>query len=287
MKQFLLLSLLPLICMRSFSQDVATPKFMHVNVDGKTDDWGSLNFYDDQTQLNFGLANDSNNIYLCFQTMNQPAEMKIIRAGMKIILSTKGKSKHEASIIFPLPSDKHGLFTDSTQTKDISNIGGRVFNKETFRQNFIANHSTMQVNGFTHANGLVPINDSDIQVAVNWDTASNLIYEVSIAKKEFLGDNFSAKDIADEITLNVEVNGIPHAETGNNHAYHGGGFQGGGMRGGGGMHGGNRGGNFNRDENNNGDGEQQPNTLNGNNNNFSLSSKASFKQKFVLNNNIN
>lgn len=273
-------------CIRSFSQDVATPKFMHVNVDGKMDDWGSLNFYDDETQLNFGLANDSNTIYLCFQTMNQPAEMKILRAGMKVTLSTKGKSKHEASIMFPLPPDKHEVFADSSHNEAMNN-NGHVFNKETFRQNFITNHSTMQVNGFAHANGLVPVNDSDIKVAINWDTASNLIYEVAIAKKEFFGNDYSPKDANDEITLSVEVNGIPHAENSYNHAYHGGGFQGSGMHGGG-MHSGNRGGNFNRDQNNSNTSNdaQQSNPLNSNNN-FSLSSKASFKQKFVLNSGTN
>src|SRR4051794_25538365 len=93
--------------------DASTAKFVHVTIDGNDSDWHSLNFYDDETQLNFGIANDSNNIYLCFATAHQSAEMKLMRAGMKITLSTKSKPKHEASIVYPLPQVKQAVPRDS------------------------------------------------------------------------------------------------------------------------------------------------------------------------------
>ena len=267
--------------------DVATAKWMHITVDGNNNEWGSLNFYDDQTQLNFGIANDTNNIYLCFSAGSGPAQMKLMRAGMKITLSTKGKPKHEASILFPLPQTKPSPFNDSAFNKNSSPAPGvqPVFNKETFRQNYIAHHSTMQVSGFVNANGEISTNDSDIHVAVNWDSSSNMIYEVAIAKKDFFGTGFTAKDVLGDITMDVELNGLSHSETGDMKS--GGGPHGGGMHAGmegsgGSMHGGGmHGGGFNGGG---GHGENPEHGNMNNSNNVSLNQKTSFKQKFILNN---
>src|ERR1700759_2430565 len=86
--------------------DVATAKWMTqpVIIDGQNTEWGqSLNFYDEDTKLSFALGNDSNNIYLCFESESGPNQMKVTRAGMNITLSAKGKTKHEVSIAYPLP----------------------------------------------------------------------------------------------------------------------------------------------------------------------------------------
>ena len=149
---------------------MSTAKFMHITIDGNDSDWGSLNFYDDETQLNFAIANDSNNIYLCFATATEPAEMKLMRAGMKLTLSTKGKSKHEASILYPLPQTKPPEVKDSVNSRNNYDSSNHpAFNKETFRQSYIAHHASMQLNGFATVNGEVPVKDSLIHVAINSD----------------------------------------------------------------------------------------------------------------------
>jgi hypothetical protein len=254
--------------------DASAAKFMHVTVDGNDNDWHSLNFYDNETQLNFGIANDSNNIYLCFATANQSAEMKLMRAGMKIILSTKGKPKHEASIVYPLPQIKQAAPGDSSNDKSMNDNGTHaVFNKETFRQNYIAHHTTMQVSGFATISGEVPVNNYGMHVAINWDTSSNLIYEVAVSKKEFFGVNYSPKDAKNEITLSVELNGLSHTDIGDaknsddhhdteihESSAHGGGFNGASEK-----------------------YKSQEGALLNNPNHASLNDKTSFKQRFVLN----
>lgn len=271
-------------------RDVATAKYMHATIDGNNTEWGSLNFYDNQTQLNFAIANDADNIYLCFIPGSEAAQMKLMRAGMKITISTKGKSKHEASIVYPLQQINQPGFKDSGVDKgNLPALGGQpVFNKATFRQNYISQHTTMQVSGFLNTVGEISTNNPDIHVAINWDALSNMVYEVAIAKKEFYGADYILKNTLADITLNVELNGLSHAEIGDakngTHSHssgvHGGMEDGGNMgsgmhRGGGGMHGGgfsnggrlpggNEGGNMN------------------NAGNISLNQKTSFKQKFVL-----
>jgi len=291
MKKNFMLMICMNICLHVIAQsDVSTSKWMHVTADGNNKEWGSLSFYDDETQLNFGIANDSENIYLCFLTGTQAAEMKLMRAGMKITLSEKGQSKHEASIIFPLPQTKQ-QFKDSSFSKNNPPATGTqpAFNKETFRQNYIAKHTTMQVNGFTNANGEISTNDSDIHVAVDWDTSANMVYEIAIAKKAFFGAGYSAKDALNDITLNVELNGLSKSETGDakngkgggaHGGFHGGMNGGGGTDDGGGTHGGdgfNGGGSYHK---------PQLNPMNSDDN-VSLNRKTSFKQKFVLNDGSN
>lgn len=260
--------------------DVATAKWMKqpVTIDGINKEWGSLNFYDDQTQLNFGMANDSNNIYLCFATINEPVEMKVMRAGMKVTLSTKGKPKQEASIIFPLAQTRQPHYDSAGNESNGSNMHP-AFNRETFRENYIAEHSMMQTSGFAIVNGQVSTKNPAIQAAINWDSAGNIIYELAIAKKEFFGSGYTPKQAMEDITLSVEVNALPRSASGDESRNGGNSYQGGGMHGGGGMH--KEG--FNGGERSEGG---ETNTMN-NNDRISLSTKTSFKQRFVLNNGNN
>ena len=267
------------ICLHVVAQgDVAHAKYMHVTVDGNSSEWGSLNFYDDQTQLNFAIANDTANIYLCFVTGAQAAGTKLMRAGMKVTLSTRGKLKHEASIVFPLPQTNHPLHDTGFDKNNTDAAPGaqRVMNKQMFRQNYIAHHTTMQVSGFANANGEIPTNNTGIQAAINWDSLSNMVYEIAIAKNEFYGAGYSAKDLSGDITLSVELNGLSHAETGDAkyEAPHGEEMEGEDKQGSEKHEGALPPGvGFNLDK--------RP-TGNDNMNNASLNQKTSFKQKFVL-----
>ena len=293
MKNSFFLLLIILMDMRTYSQtDVATARWMKqpATIDGINTEWGSLNFYDDETQLSFAIANDSNNIYLCFESADDLGQMKLMHAGMKITLSTKGKPKHEASVLFPLPQPEHTPEGDSMHNKNITADYNRsVYNKESFREHFISNHSTMQVTGFATRNGDISTKDTSICAAINWDSTSNLIYEIAIAKKEFFGAAYSSKDAMDDITLSVEINALKNAEGDGKYAGHnsggGGMHMSGGMQGGGysGMHGGGMHASGTHSEGYGGAGGQGMTEAR----KAALSTKTSFKQKFVLNNDSN
>ncbi|HEY2726676.1 MAG TPA: hypothetical protein VGI61_05855 [Parafilimonas sp.] len=293
MKYFLFVLLSVCFYVSSYSQsDVSTARWMQqpLIVDGKNTEWGSLNFYDDDTRLSFGIANDSNNIYLCFESADELNQVKIMRAGMKVTLSSKGKAKHDATIAFPLPQNNKQLPQQSNPANNVESSNTTyqhpVHDAASFRENFVTNHRVMNVSGFASANGEVPIDSiTGLKAAINWDSTSNLYYEIAIAKKDFFGNDYSAKDAAADITLSVEINALQHSSnessgssgSGYHGGYHG---NGGGMRGGNGMHGGYHSNNGN--ENNNEGGEERQNADAGK---VSLSVKTSFKQKFVLNDN--
>lgn len=285
MKTYYWLTLFVILLLNAHAQsDVATAVWMqqHVLIDGKGNEWEQpLNFYDDNTKLLFAIGNDSSNIYFCFESKDPLNQMKLMRAGMKITLTSKGKSKHNATIEFPLPPN--GQVTENNDTWDYSMQNHDNENKNApythqnhdtgfLRKNFIMNHLMMNVEGFTSVNGIIPVkNPSGISAAIDWDSASYLIYELAIPEKEFFGNDYTPKDVSNEIALSVEVNALHHASmqgsNGNNHDYHGGGQYGGGTHsgsfGGGGMHHG---------------GSKQWSDAD----RASLDVKTSFKQKFVV-----
>jgi len=288
---------LPLACIACagvlHAQDVSTARWMTqpVTVDGVANEWHQpLNFYDSETKLLFAISNDSTNIYLCFEAKDNATEMKIMRAGMRVELDTKGRSGRSASIDFPLPpKERNGQEEDENsqrKTGGDSSMQGGGFgahrgDPSMFRQRFLTNNITMEIKGFADGNGMVPIRGRAINVAMNWDDADNLFYEISIPIKELLEDGYTADDILKEITLHAEVNGIRSSgggggnNTETNAGAGGGGFGGGGRGGGGGFggRGGGRGGGGMR-----GGGMRGGQGGGGD----AMSQKTSFKQKFVL-----
>src|SRR5215831_7160321 len=163
--------------------DVATSKWRQeaVVIDGQSNEWEQpLNFYDDKTKLFFAIANDSSDIYFCFESKDPLDQMKLMRAGMKITLTAKGKTKHNVSIEFPLPqgqqvSENNGPDNSSIQNQDGGNLSSEHQNHDTgyFRKNFIMNHLMMDAEGFASGDGIVPVkNPSGINAAINWDSIS-------------------------------------------------------------------------------------------------------------------
>lgn len=286
MKKFFL----PLACI-AFSlnlraQDVSTAKWpaAPVIIDGNADEWHQpLNFYDAETKLLFAIANDSTNIYLCFEAKDNATAMKIMRAGMQIELDTKGRHGRSGSIDFPLaPKEKRELNeangADTRPMGDTGMLNGEFGDQKpgpgVYHQRFLNNNITMETKGFADANGVLPIRGRDISVAMNWDDAGNLFYEVKIPIKQLLDDGYTDDNIAKEITLHVAINGITGA---------GGGGGGGGMRGGGmgGMRGGGmRGGGMGRGGGMHGGGMRSG--MGGSMQGNGMGEKTSFKQKFVL-----
>ena len=276
-------------CTSLYAQDVSTAKWMAqpITVDGIATEWHQpLNFYDSETKLLFAISNDSTNIYLCFEAKDNATEMKIMRAGMRIELDTKGRSGRSATIDFPLPPKErdeqpegdNGQQKEGDTSTQAGGYGPRRFDPAMYHQRFLTNNITMDVKGFASGNGMIPIRGRDINIAMNWDDADNLFYEISIPIKDLLEDGYTADDILKEITLHAEVNAMKGGGGGNGGSGRGGmgggGFGGGGMRGGGGRGGGMRGGGMR------GGGMQGGGTQG--DGRSDMYQKTSFKQKFVL-----
>ena len=250
-----------------------------VKIDGSATEWNMpLRYYDSDAKLFFAFANDDKNIYLCFQTDDNTQQRRIMRAGMKITLSSKGNGKHKVSISYPLAPEKN---TDKPDSNSMGQTPGRSGTQHAFS----AARTQMEVKGFLTKDGLIPVNDSSgIHVALNLDDSRRLTYEIAIPLKEFFGEGYTAADIEKNISLDAELNSIASSgKDGGNSAYSGrsGGRSGGGKTDGGGSWsgGGGRGGGGNhfRKESNGDNNVTQENTVN-----TSMPTKSSIKEKFVL-----
>jgi hypothetical protein len=247
MQKFLFSLILVFVGAFGFAQENSTAQWTknNITVDGNAADWNqSLKHYDNSTRLFFDFKNDSNNLYLCFQTKDEMTGTKIMRAGMKIIISDKINGKHKSSVSFPLGFKNHtkpAETNDAVKPDPLATSGSR-------HQNYLALDTLMEVKGFADKNGLISANDvNSIHAAINWDSANTLTYEVAIPLKELFGAGYKLTDFSKGVSLNVIINAIPAgSENENAGGYggrggHGGGRMGGGRMGSGGMgHEGNR-----------------------------------------------
>jgi hypothetical protein len=276
MKRSFFSLILSFIATISFAQEVSTAQWEknNITVDGNAADWNhSLKHYDNDTRLFFDFKNDSNNLYLCFQTKDEMTEAKIMRAGMKIIISDKINGKHKSSISFPL-GFKHALKSEQAEdaiTPDPLSSPGR------HQKAFGANDS-MEVKGFADKNGLIPANDiSGIHAAMGRDSSNALTIEIAIPFKEMFGNDYQVKDLSKEISLNVIINAMPAGSQNHESGYAHGGGRGGGRMGGGYGHGGMHGSRGTGEQNEADDATQQTGL-----DRMAMFQKSELKEKFQL-----
>jgi hypothetical protein len=216
-KKLLFISLTVLYATMAVAQDVSTAGWavQPVMVDGNANEWHKpLNLYDANTKLLFAMGNDSTNIYLCFECKDEQTQKKIMRAGMRVELSTKWNGKRKVSIAYPLPpkerENNDNSFDDgdagSNQQED---PGFRKAAAAMARQRFLTDNLTMHVEGFINGNGVVPIRGSNINIAMGWDSTNNLFYEIAIPIQQLTSQGYDAEELLKEITLEVAVNALP------------------------------------------------------------------------------
>ena len=210
MKKLFLFFLFVPISTFSFSQETPASSFAKnkIIIDGNPKEWNlPLKHYDNTTRLFFDFENDANNLYLCFQAKDEMNEEKILKAGMKIILSSKINGKHKSVINYPLPAPKTSENNDEI-TRDP--LATRPDNHATF----LAKDTLMEVKGFAMQSGTISSKDtSGIHAAINWDTSKTLTYEIAIPLKEMFGENYDIKDLSKEISLEVIINAAPYGNS--------------------------------------------------------------------------
>ena len=225
-----------------------------VTADGDAHDWTTpLKHYDPNTRLFFDFKNDSNNLYLCFQTNDVATQTKLLRAGMKITLSSKINGKHKATIGFPMPAN-----VPKPAEADNASAAESRFSHRKLQAVLMAGDTLMELKGFISADGIVAAaNKNGINVAIKSDDNDMFTYEAVIPLKELLGNNFEIKDASKEILLSATISAMKRSESDNRRGESGfseegeGGRMGGGREGGmgrgGGRMGGNGGGNYSMD----------------------------------------
>jgi hypothetical protein len=72
-------------------------------VDGHDQDWKDYPFYyDEKTRSCIGVYNDNENLYICFQSMDEDVQRKITRQGLVVWLNQTGDKEKQLGIGYPL-----------------------------------------------------------------------------------------------------------------------------------------------------------------------------------------
>jgi hypothetical protein len=196
---------------RLFSQSnlpTAYWKSNTVKIDGEATEWNKpLRFYDAETKLFFAFANDSSNLYLCFQSNDKRNQVKIHMAGMKVFLITKGKEKHKGCIVYPLVDPKMNFAREELNEEVEPDI-------QRLKNSFLLQNTNMLTEGFANQNGNYPLRDSvGIHADINWNEKNIMTYEIAIPLKELFGNNYTEKDLAKVMTLQIEVNEVTREDS--------------------------------------------------------------------------
>src|ERR1051325_10066706 len=72
-----------------------------IKADGIAAEWEiPLRYYDNETRLNYAIANDKENLYICIRVTDKLNQMKIIRAGLQLWMDTTGKKQQQVGVLF-------------------------------------------------------------------------------------------------------------------------------------------------------------------------------------------
>lgn len=211
----------------------ATELKENFKADGNASEWETpFSHYDAKSKLQYAIANDHENLYVCIKASDQQTQMKMIMGGMNIYLDAKGKKSEATFLAFPLA--KQG-----GQQRQMN--PGKRPDVSKMKRDFVNSLKEMHLTGFFNPvqNGITPLqNKYGINVALDWDANDILIYEAVIPLKTFFKNELTASDTLSKIGIGIKLNGIEIPQM-----LGGGGMPPGGMGGGppsGGMPGGGR-----------------------------------------------
>jgi len=237
MKKNILLLALCVFGFQSFAQDEVVPSEWAEKpkiIDGNIADCRTpFTLYDSSTRIFFKIANDSTNIYLSFKVSDKFEQMKVLKSGMVVSLTSKGDKKRKASVSYPLADGNDESAPEVqpqlTKKQDVKKLRDEVKLKK----------SLLELKGFTSENGLVSVDsNSFVHVGIDWDDKEVMYYDITIPFTEFFGDKFVAGDLMSNLMLKVKVNAMKGSNPAGSNRPQGipeGGMKGGGMRPGGGM----------------------------------------------------
>jgi|ERR1043165_1749205 Tfp pilus assembly protein PilZ len=187
-------------------------------IDGIPDEWPQpFSFYNGQTKLQYNIANDSANIYVCFKVTDEPAQMKMMRAGIDVWFDPKGKKKETTGIGFPMKQERvRNAENHDIQEENKAHLPGQTYQKHDFTRFKATTKSSqvsMKLTGFADVpNQVIGIaNNTGIIAALNWDSLNILCIEYQIPIAKVLQHPFTTADTLKPIGIGFVVNAMPGA----------------------------------------------------------------------------
>lgn len=207
MKRTLLVSIVLLSSMQSFTQKVEsawTP--LPLQIDGDFSDWSDIQAaYDKESGLNYRLANDGKDLYLCFEFLDRVSRTKLMTTGFSVDFQLSTKPKRKASLVFP----NQGRPVTRRQTPQTVNEVDRI-------KQYILEVNTAETIGFRSEVAAVSRGLSTTD-AFTWEMAwtdGTIKVEIKIPLSEFYDESYTLTDMADtkfKITPKLHAWVMPNA----------------------------------------------------------------------------
>ena len=221
----LILSLFAVSCSRTITSPLMYQQHA-VSVES-ADKWAGPAGQHMETGLSYAITNDHRYLYVLLQTDDPMVQMKILRAGMELVIDTLGRKKGHMSVAFPSPVQAGAMMEGMVRTdrqRGGRPVGGmddhtddraaaRAAEREAMYRAMIDRHDRMTLTGFrNHPNGQLPLLvDSGIQLNLDLDTAGILSYRAIIPLRTFYREQLEADGLRKVFSLSVTVRGLSMA----------------------------------------------------------------------------
>lgn len=195
-----------------------------VTIDGKSGEWNlPLAHRDEALRLNYSINNDEKNLYVCIRTSDQATQLTMLQAGFSFSIDTSGRKQQLVSIGYPVRQ-----MQQLRRKRDNEQQPGRdQGNESQIRQNqgqqrqisrqdlnqiknqLLDQQDHMMLSGFRRlSDGLHPLNESGIAVAMDFDSAGVMVYEARIPFSAFYKDHLVPADTLKTWSFTMTINGM-------------------------------------------------------------------------------
>jgi hypothetical protein len=176
-------------------------------INGNPNDWDQpFRYYDSKARIQYSVVNDATNLYISLKTMDEKAEMKILRTGMEVSLNATGKKKESATIQYPQPGDTKLQWIQDPADPEHQQLEHPDIKR--LREEYALSEKRMKLVGFKDIPAdIMPIeNKYGIEIAIGGDKDNIFTYELKVPLKTFYKESISASDTLKPISIDVKVN---------------------------------------------------------------------------------
>ena len=181
----------------------------NIVINGDPTDWDQpFRYYDSKARIQYSVANDATNLYICLKTMDEKAQMKMLRTGMDVWIDTSGKKKETSMIRYPLANDPKLEWIQDPSEPDQQHLERPDLKK--MKMDYSLSDKRMKLVGFKNIPNeqMLIENKYGIQLAIGWDKDDIFTYEMKVPFRTFYKEAINAADTLRPITIGVKVNGF-------------------------------------------------------------------------------
>lgn len=171
-----------------------------VVINGYADEWPeTFRYYDGNTMLQFAIANDTSNVYICLKANDAGTQRNLIHAGLNIWLDPKGKKKELTGVVYPMRKEMAlPIQAQSSARRGMNEM----------KQQVLLSQNTLVVYGLSGVGKeIVPIkgNTYGVETAISWDSLDIMVIEYKIPVPALLAHSFSAADTSKLLSFGLVI----------------------------------------------------------------------------------